>query len=333
MWAVAPEPSAASPEAAEAASPSNPYGIIVDRNIFRLNPPPPPPEPAPVKPADLPKYMLTGIVTIGDQTRALFALAAKDAKDGPSYFNLLPSEKQGALELVSIDIKKREVAILNSGTPMTLSAASNSFAASAGGPPAEAPGGPRGRRLPGFPPPPQPPAPVPAAPAGGATAANQGGAIIIGGGGGAGSSEPEPGGVFPSGGGQNAANNFAAESSPGYASGGVSVAGGAPINYGGAGGFGGASVATPNGTVPISLGGATQINAAEVPNWPPVQANSPEASYLEWAAQTQGKNGAGNDGSGVTVAGGGSGTTTLNGRQIPMPPLPPLPTPKGSGAR
>ncbi len=337
VWAVTPDSPPATADTEELATPANPYAVIVDKNIFRLNPPPPPPQAEPLKPADLPKYMLTGIVTIGDQTRALFALASKDAKEPPTYFNLLPSEKQGDLQLVSIDIKKREVSILNSGLAMTLSAASNSFAASGGGggPAAEAPGA-RGRRLPGFPAPPQPPAPAPEPAAGSpATAANEGGAVIIGGNGsGNGGSEPEASGVVTGGGQSVGGNNFAAESSGGFASSGVSVAGGSPINYGSPGGVpgvGGVGVATPNGTVPISLGSGTQVNAAQIPNWPPVEANSAETSYLDWAAQAEGKNGAGGD-SGVTVAGGGSGTSTLNGKQIPMPPLPPIPPAKGAGA-
>src|ERR1700733_689091 len=43
---------------------SNPYAVIVDRNIFRLNPVPLPPPPVDTKPKELPKVYLSGIIKI-----------------------------------------------------------------------------------------------------------------------------------------------------------------------------------------------------------------------------------------------------------------------------
>jgi hypothetical protein len=268
----------------------NPYAVIIDKNVFRLNPPPPLEPPPEVKPADLPQYKLTGIVNISGETRVLFALAPKDAKDTPTYLNLAAGEKQGQLELVSIDRDKEEVAVINSGTPMTLSVKSNSYAVSAGAAPA-APGPiPGARRLPGFPAPPIPGAPPPA-PAPATAAASQpstGGAVIIGGGG--------DGGGANSGVAQNN-QNYAAQNVGNYGGGnyggsGVSVSGAAPINYGGVGGV---NLATPNGAT-INLGSTAPVG--QTPNWPPptTEPVNPALQILEMQAASQGIN-TGNNGS------------------------------------
>ncbi len=115
---------------------SNPYAIIIDRNIFRLNPPPPPPVAA-VKPVDVPKVYLNGILKNGDDVRVLFSIPPKDGKSQTSYFKLAPGEtasgeKEDVLELVRIHPDQQEVDVVVNGTAETLSVLSNSLA-SAGG--------------------------------------------------------------------------------------------------------------------------------------------------------------------------------------------------------
>jgi hypothetical protein len=128
---------------------SNPYAIIIDRNIFRLNPPPPPKD-TEKKPVDLPKVYLNGIIKIGDDVRVLFSIPPKDAKSQATYFKLAPGEKDDVLELVRIHPDQQEVDVLVSGTAMTLSMLSNSLASAGGkaaggakasGPAAAPPGG------------------------------------------------------------------------------------------------------------------------------------------------------------------------------------------------
>jgi len=116
---------------------SNPYGIIMDRNIFRLNPQPPPPVAA-EKPVELPKVYLNGIVRVGDDVRVLFSIPPKDSKSQTAYFRLSPGEmasgeKDDKLELVRIHPNQQEVDVLINGTPETLSVLSNSLASAGGG--------------------------------------------------------------------------------------------------------------------------------------------------------------------------------------------------------
>ena len=129
--AVAPNATAAAtaiPSSTLDGNNSNPYAVIMDRNVFRLNPPP-----APVvtnqKPVDLPKVYLNGIIKIGDEVRVLFSIPAKDTKSQTTYFKLAPGEKDGVLELVNIHPDQQEVDVLVNDTAMTLSMLSNSLAA------------------------------------------------------------------------------------------------------------------------------------------------------------------------------------------------------------
>ena len=119
---------------------ANPYAIIVDRNVFRLNPPPPPPEPEAPK-LDLPTVNLSGFQKIGNEVHVFMAITPKDTKQARIFFNLRQSEKGGeppnTLEVVKIHPNLEEVDVLLAGTPMLLSLKSNSFA-SAGAPKAPA---------------------------------------------------------------------------------------------------------------------------------------------------------------------------------------------------
>jgi hypothetical protein len=114
----------------DAAIQDNPYTVISQRNIFRLSQPPPPASPDADKPADLPKVMLTGFVESAHIMRVLLAKPAKDATNSPTYLSLKAGEGKDGVEVVRIRYEKGEVDIINSGTAMTLSAASNTFAAS-----------------------------------------------------------------------------------------------------------------------------------------------------------------------------------------------------------
>ncbi|HEX4119182.1 MAG TPA: hypothetical protein VH619_01040, partial [Verrucomicrobiae bacterium] len=111
---------------------SNPYAVISDRNVFHLNPPPPPEEAAPLKPPDLQKVQLSGFQKIGENIKVYLAIPAKDPKD-TAYLALQAGEKGNDVEIVKIREEKGEVDIINSGTPMTLTLASNGVATSGGG--------------------------------------------------------------------------------------------------------------------------------------------------------------------------------------------------------
>jgi hypothetical protein len=126
---IAAAPAFASIDAAD--TEDNPYTVISQRNIFRLGTPPPPPSPDADKPADLPKVMLTGFFESAHVMRVLLAKPPlKDATNSITYLSLKAGEGKDGVEVVRIRYEKGEVDIINSGTAMTLSAASNTFAAS-----------------------------------------------------------------------------------------------------------------------------------------------------------------------------------------------------------
>jgi hypothetical protein len=161
---------------------ANPYSAISDKNVFHLNPPPPAPSAESVKPPDLQKVMLSGFQKVGDRMKVFLAIPAKDPKD-TAYLALQAGEKANDVEIVKIRADKQEVDILNTGTAMTLTIASNGFAVS-GGAVAKAAGAPPpamlgNRRMPmtGAPPPNMPTAAAPPPPA-----STGGSGIIVGGG-------------------------------------------------------------------------------------------------------------------------------------------------------
>ena len=129
---------------------SNPYLTIVDRNPFRLSPPPPPPAPPEAPPPDLPTVIFSGTVTIGTETKAMFAIKPSAPRGGPrgakpqepeetKFISLKVNETEGPVQLLKINSGGDEVEIMNSGTKVTMNMKDNGYAKLG---PAAAPPGP-----------------------------------------------------------------------------------------------------------------------------------------------------------------------------------------------
>ena len=133
---------------------SNPYSIIVERNVFHLNPPPPPPEPDKPK-VDLPVVKITGMVEMGGKEKVLFSSTCKEKKD-ISYYSLAEGSKSddGRLQLVKIHPEKDAVDVMNDGVLVTLTLKDDAASPGSGPAPAVAPG------AKGGPPPAQGPGPA-----------------------------------------------------------------------------------------------------------------------------------------------------------------------------
>jgi len=101
----------------------NPYQGIVDRNVFGLRPPPPPPSNEPPKPP-IPAINLTGITTILGKKMAFMTIqlpakpgeAPKPGANGPTSFMLTEGERDGEIEVVSIDEVAGTVKVNDFGT-------------------------------------------------------------------------------------------------------------------------------------------------------------------------------------------------------------------------
>jgi hypothetical protein len=126
---VTPSPQTAKENADNA---SNPYSVIVERNIFHLNPPPPPPSDADKPKVELPVVKITGFVNIGNTSKVLFLSQPKDKKEGPFYYSLAEGEKSadGKFELVKIHPSQDEVDVINLGVPVTLTVKEDSLGSS-----------------------------------------------------------------------------------------------------------------------------------------------------------------------------------------------------------
>lgn len=127
---------------------SSPFGIIPERNVFRLRPVPPP-EVAPPPPVPLPEVMLKGITTMLGDRRALFSVkfpgtAAGSAKE-EDYF-LREGEKDGPIEVLKIDLEAEKVALDVSGMRMEVTFMTNATTVTA--PAVQAP--PPSRRMMAF---------------------------------------------------------------------------------------------------------------------------------------------------------------------------------------
>jgi hypothetical protein len=131
---------------------ANPYGIIMERNIFHLNPQPPPPEPEKPK-VELPVVKITGFVNIAGKSRVLFVSQPKEKKDGPIYYSLGEGEKSGdsKLELVKISPAQDKVDVINDGVAVTLTVTNDTLGAAPATAPVAQGGGPGPR--PGMQPP------------------------------------------------------------------------------------------------------------------------------------------------------------------------------------
>src|SRR6266850_10350 len=95
----------------------NPYDPIVTRNPFGIKPPPPapPPEQAPQPPLNLPKVVLTGISTMGLKPQALLEVTEQE-QGKPAVVKkpiVREGEKDGSIEVISIDIANSMVRIRN----------------------------------------------------------------------------------------------------------------------------------------------------------------------------------------------------------------------------
>ncbi len=246
---------------------SNPYGVIVDRNVFRLVPPPPL-KTVEEKPIELPKVNFNGIFKMGNNIRVLFSIPPKDAKSQTAYFKLAPGEKQDALELVNIHPDQKEVDVLVNGTAETLSMASNNAAASGKGVAAAPPPGPRGG--------------APVAPVAAAAASTGGSSAIIGGDRGG----SRYGSVTVSGGGSGGGVTTIGGNNGSSYSGGVTVSGGGdnnptPSSYAGNGVPGGNQIAN------TLLAGALGSGSGSVGGVPtPTTAIPPEQQAALMAARS-----------------------------------------------
>jgi len=121
----------------------NPYEAIIDRNPFGLKPPPPIVEPtntvAPVSPG---KVILTGIASLfGPAPRALLEITEQETgKQATTRKPILrEGERDGAVEVLSIDMEKGVVKIRNAGVESTIAFETPKL--TGGGGSAPAPGG------------------------------------------------------------------------------------------------------------------------------------------------------------------------------------------------
>lgn len=121
---------------------ANPFQHIVERNVFALKPPPPPPtgEPPPPPPTPLAKVVLTGILNVLGPPRALLEVtetepgkpAAGQTAGQPKKPILREGERDGSIEVLSIDVEKNVVRIKNGSVETNLTFAE---AKQGGGPP------------------------------------------------------------------------------------------------------------------------------------------------------------------------------------------------------
>src|SRR5579863_1086090 len=118
---------------ADGLSSDNPYGAIINRNIFDLHDAPT--NTGPDRPKDPPANVkLTGITTILGNKQALFILNEQgSAGHPPSTHSLILSEGQrsGAVEVLTINPKARMATIKNDGNEFTLNIETNKSAPTA----------------------------------------------------------------------------------------------------------------------------------------------------------------------------------------------------------
>jgi hypothetical protein len=126
-----------------AAITSNPYTGIVDRNVFSLKPPTPVETAPKEEPKPPVKLTLTGITTILGNKRALLkaAIPAKAPEPAKEESNMLTEgQRDGGVEVISIDEKAGAVTVNNNGIRETLDFVNNGAKMVAAAAPAGTPG-------------------------------------------------------------------------------------------------------------------------------------------------------------------------------------------------
>jgi hypothetical protein len=97
----------------------HPFKHITERNVFALKPPPPPPDPSDIPPPPPPllaKVTLTGILNVLGPPRALLEVTENEPGKpaGQSKKPILrEGEREGSIEVLSIDVNKNLVKIKN----------------------------------------------------------------------------------------------------------------------------------------------------------------------------------------------------------------------------
>lgn len=129
------------------------YQQISDRNAFSLKPIPPPPDPNTQAVTQQVNITFTGITSYQGVKKAYFRIPDGTKPGQFLYPTIREGERDGALEVVSINDKAGTVSIKNAGMPMTLDFEThgNKIAGAMAmvAPPAGAPGLPSVRALPG----------------------------------------------------------------------------------------------------------------------------------------------------------------------------------------
>lgn len=108
---------------ANALTEANPYTAIVGRNTFALKPPPPPASPVAPPAAPPPNISLQGISTILGRAQALLKVKiAPKPPDPAKELSLVMDvgQREGDVEVLSIDPATGTVNLSNQGSPLTL---------------------------------------------------------------------------------------------------------------------------------------------------------------------------------------------------------------------
>lgn len=108
---------------ANALTEANPYSAIVGRNTFALKPPPPPAAPVAPPAAPPPNVSLQGISTILGRSQALLKVKIAPKPPEPAKeqsFVMDVGQREGDVEVLSIDPATGTVNLSNQGAPLTL---------------------------------------------------------------------------------------------------------------------------------------------------------------------------------------------------------------------
>lgn len=149
VFAVSPPPPPTVPEdtgnSRTSNGPGTPYQGIVDRNVFALRPPPPPPPPKDDRPPP-PKIYMTGITTLFNKKLVLLKVtlpAKPGTKAEEEAYTLGENERQGEIQVLSIDEKNGIVKVDDYGMITNLNWNDNGIKVSTPAPaPAAAPAAP-----------------------------------------------------------------------------------------------------------------------------------------------------------------------------------------------